>query len=256
MSSEDTNDRKRKPTAEPEAVVSSQDQNHNTRDSKAPRASSDYSVSSVASAHTTALVKTEEFSTTDATSVSDPEQEEPMQSIGAWIQDLFHSDNCKVNAALNALFLNLGNDKEKIDTKRSLKKVTKMKTIPARDQVAKLNELAAVELKTIIKSLWIITILTRTQDLSKVGIIAVGGMEVVAEVMKTLPKCVASQGTACGVLVNLACCNSGKQKAAETGAVEVMLAALKNHLDSAYVCGRACGGLGNILVGSKENARN
>jgi hypothetical protein len=37
--------------------------------------------------------------------------EECIQSIGKMIKDLFHSDNNKVNAALNALYLNLDRDK-------------------------------------------------------------------------------------------------------------------------------------------------
>jgi hypothetical protein len=113
MSSEATNDRKRKPSAEPEApVVSSQDQN--TRDSKSRQASTDASASNVASAQTTALAIDETgVATANAASVSDFEQEESMQSIGALIQDLFHSDKAKVNVTLKALLLNLTKDKNK-----------------------------------------------------------------------------------------------------------------------------------------------
>jgi hypothetical protein len=277
MSSEATNDRKRKePTAEPEAfVVSSQDQNHNTQDSKARRVCTDSSVFTVASTHTTALVKNEAVPATNAAFVSDDEHEESMQrSIGALIQDLFHSSNVKVNAALDALLsLELHKHTYKSDTavlcggcaalvqlvKRCLKMVTrmkmvtKMKTIPAREQVAKLNELALAELTTLGKSLCVIVNLTYMHDVSKVGITAVGGVEAVVEVMKTLPKCQPLQRVACIVLRNFTLCNIGKKKVVETGGIEVLLAALHNHSSSSIVCEPACLTLVRITTGSKEN---
>jgi hypothetical protein len=44
-----------------------------------------------------------------------------------------------------------------------------------------------------------------------------------------------------------------KTKAIELGGIELLLAAVNNHLDSASVCQYACWALYNIVLGSKEN---
>jgi hypothetical protein len=127
-----------------------------------------------------------------------------------------------------------------------------MEKIPACDQVAELNELA--ELETLDKSLHLIICLTYMHDVSRVGITAVGGVEAVVDVTKTFPECDDLQLLACKVLVNLACCNVGKQKAVEMGGINVLLAAVNNHLSSVNVCESACWALRYIVTGSKENA--
>jgi hypothetical protein len=72
--------------------------------------------------------------------------------------------------------------------------------------------------------------------------------------MKTFPKCQALQKRACAALRNLACDNAiGKAKAVESGGIEVLLAAVNNHLDSVFVCKHACWAMFNIVKGSKEN---
>jgi hypothetical protein len=180
------------------------------------------------------------------------------------IQDLAHSDNARVDAALAALNLLLLHDKENRDTvtlwggcaalvhflKDRLKKATKK--VSACDQVSELNELA--ELKTLHKTLGAIVNLTCKSEMGKLGIVTVGGVEAVVRVMKTFSKCQALQEYACCVLRNLVgSCSIGKVKVIESGGIELLLAAVNNHLNSADVCQYACWALRNIASGSKEN---
>jgi hypothetical protein len=122
--------------------------------------------------------------------------------------------------------------------------------IPACDQVTKLDELD--ELAILHNTLVIITILTLHHG-SKIGIAAVGGVEVVVKIMKTFPKCEALQEMAGNALNNLANCSIGKAKVIESGGIEVHLAAIHNHLGSAIICTDACWALHNIVKESKEN---
>jgi hypothetical protein len=71
--------------------------------------------------------------------------------------------------------------------------------------------------------------------------------------MKTFPKCQYLQRRACGVLCNMANCSIGEAKAIESGGIEVLLAAINNHLKSADVCDNACSALWNIARCRKEN---
>jgi hypothetical protein len=72
-------------------------------------------------------------------------------------------------------------------------------------------------------------------------------------VMKTFPKCQALQDFACFALRALACCSIGRTNAIESGGIEVLLAAINNHLGSAQVCGEACWALFNMVKGNEEN---
>jgi hypothetical protein len=242
MSTEAASTRKRKPTEESEAVVSSDDDQSK---SKARR------------------VSTDAKATSDCESASNAQQDESMVSVGALVQDLFHSDNVNVDATFAALNLDLVKDKKKCDKiqavggcfvlvhllKKCLGKA--IDRIPACDQVTELNELA--ELTTLHKTLSIITNLTFNHYDSKVGIAAIGGMEAVIKVMKTFPKCQTLQERAFIVVLNLACCSIGKMKVVESGGMEVLLAAVSNHLGSAYICERACLILINLITDSNEN---
>jgi hypothetical protein len=103
-------DLKRKQTAGvPEIVVSSDGQSK----SKARRVSTDAQEAT----HAVASCQTTEDASTAATGASTPivRPEDSIISIGALIQDLFHSDNAKVKAALNALNLDLKDDKNNCD---------------------------------------------------------------------------------------------------------------------------------------------
>jgi hypothetical protein len=71
--------------------------------------------------------------------------------------------------------------------------------------------------------------------------------------VRTFPKCFDLQRPACFALRNLASCNLDKKKSVETGAMEVLVAAVNNHLNSADVCRFGCWALSNIVMESKEN---
>jgi hypothetical protein len=188
---------------------------------------------------------------------------ESLESVGELVQDLSCSDDVKVIFALDALRVGLVKDSKKckniliaggsfalVQLVRDLlkKAITKF---PACHQVVELN---GVELQTLDKSMRVIISLTRHLAESRSGICSIGGAEAVVEVMKTFPQCQVLQGTACGVLINLADCSIGKKKAIDKGGIEVLLSAVKNHLSSADICERACWALSNIVTGSKENA--
>jgi hypothetical protein len=191
------------------------------------------------------------------------EEEESLEDVGKMIQDLFRSDNAKVNASLAALNLDLNQDKRKCDKIQAVggcfALVHLMQNcldrandrISACDQVTKLNEVA--ELTTLNKTLGVIISLTFLHDESIVGIAAIGGVEAVVKVMKTFPKCQMLQKRLCSVLLNLASNNIGKARAIESGGIEALIAAVNNHLSSAIVSQKACSALCNIVRGSKEN---
>jgi hypothetical protein len=196
--------------------------------------------------------------------VEEEEDDEDVVGVGKMIQDLAHSDNARVDTALDALSLDLDNDKEKRDTitvwggcaalvhllKDRLKRA--MKKVPACHQVTEVNEFP--ELETIEKTLRVIISFTYyAEKMGLVGIVTVGGVAATVKVMKTFPKCQALQGSACAVLCNLAFCNIGKKNAVKSGGLQLLLAAINNHLDSADVCEYACRALFNIVWGTKEH---
>jgi hypothetical protein len=190
-------------------------------------------------------------------------EEDSLEGVGKMIQDLAHRDNVKVDAALVALNLDVCKGKENCDAvivwggcaalvhllKDRLKKA--MKKDPACDQITKLNELA--ELTNLYKTFAAITNLTYKSEMGKVGIATVGGVEAAVKVMQTFPKCRPLQERACRALRNLASCSIGKAKAIGSGGIEVVLAAVKNHLGSASLCETVCGTLCNFANGSEEN---
>jgi hypothetical protein len=190
MTSTTENALKRKETAEkPEAVVSN-DQNKR----KARRVSTDDSPSNATFLQFNTPVVSEKAA---AANTAFTEHIESIYSIGKMIKDLSHSDNAKVNAILDALFLNLGKDKKKCDKIQAvggylalvqlLEKclVKTLAILPACDKVTELNELA--ELKTLYKTLDVIIGMTFQHDESKVGITALNGVESVVKIMKTFP---------------------------------------------------------------------
>jgi hypothetical protein len=260
MTSRTENARKRK--EKPEAVVSSgSDDGDRSKQRKARRVSTDTAAAPAASLRVDTPVVTEE-NTAVSTASTVTEDKESIQSIGKLIQSLFHSDNAKVNAALDELCLNVHEDKKKCDKiqavggchalvqllKNCLDKA--IDKIPACDQVTELNELA--ELTTLHKTLRVITNLTFQHDESKIGIAAIGGVEAVVKVIKTFPKCEVMQDF-CAALRNLTCCSLGKTNAIDSGGIEVLLAAVSNHMGSASVCHNACGALVNFVKDSKES---
>lgn len=191
--------------------------------------------------------------------------EESIESIGQMIEDLFDSDHAKINAALDALNLNLEEDKKKCYTIQvalgSLSLVLLLKKClakaidesPACDQVADLNDLA--ELTALHKTLHMMISLAQNLDESKVGMAAAGSVEAVVKAMKTFPKCQALQEFACKLVFNLASCIIGNTRVVEKGGMEVSLAATNNHLRSASVCKYSCIALSKIIEGNKEDTR-
>jgi hypothetical protein len=278
MSSNDASDhdRKRKPTnIIPETVSSNNGRNPKKR--KARRVSTTNALVSTAASSlrvdTPARPVTDSATTANAVSAASKyeesiqstaaEHEESMKSLGALIQDLFCSDSATVDAVLDALDLDLSEDKKKYERfvtaggclalvqllKKCLDKA--IDSVPACDQVTELNELP--ELTTFVNTLMVITNLTFCHDESAVGIAAIGGVEAVVKVMKTFPKCQLLQEHACIALANLAGRNIGKANAIESGGIEFILAALTKHLDSASLCEHACSALFNIVHDSKEH---
>jgi hypothetical protein len=210
-----------------------------------------------------AMTETTESASIVLVEEEEEEEEEYMEGVGKLIQDLAHSDNARVNTALDSLNLDFIKDKKKrceIQAvggcfalvhliQNCLDKA--IDRIPACDLVTELNELA--ELTTLNKTLNVIVSLTFRHDESKAGIAAIGGVEAVAKVMRTFPKCQRLQQRACGALRNLAYCSIGKKKAITSGGIEVVLAAVNNHLGSVILCQRACAALSNIARSSKES---
>jgi hypothetical protein len=182
-----------------------------------------------------------------------------MEGIGKLIQDLAHSDNTKVYAALDALNMDLKEDKNKCYKIQIaggchalvllLKKCTESPVVCA--QVTALNELA--ELTTLHKTLHIMIRLTHHLDESKVGIAANGGVEAVVKAMKTFPKCQKTQLYSCFLLHNLACCRIGKKRIVESDGMKYTLAVINNHLDHADTCERACSILMVVIADSNDN---
>jgi hypothetical protein len=184
--------------------------------------------------------KTERASTTNAASTS---EQEALQRIGKAIQNLFHSDSARV-------FTDIKTDKNNSEhvvtaggcfaltqlVKNCLQKA--IGKIPKCEQDTKFNELT--ELNTLKESLKVITILTYQHQASTFGITAIGGVEAVVKVMKVFPNCQALQSSAARLLENLTCSNIvGKNIAVNTGGIQILLAAVNNHLASADVCRNA-----------------
>jgi hypothetical protein len=253
---------KRKATEAPEVDTSSESKS--PKETKAHRASTDVLSLNAASSNTDAPVETETAVTTaNAASVSDAAPEETLESFGALIQDLFHPDNAKVKVALDALKVDLDENKKKCENIRDVggcfalvqlveKCLEKaIEKIPACDQVTKLDEL--VELDTMDDSIIVLNNLMDTLEESPAVITAIGGVEAVVKVMKTFPKCLNLQYSASIALLNFTRCNVGKKRVVEAGGITVLLAAVNNHLDSVIVCEMACSALVNIANGSKEN---
>jgi hypothetical protein len=113
MSSDDTNERKRKPS---DSVSSADDDpNRQEEGNKFRKVSTDASASTSASLQVDTPVATERATTANTASAAATEYEESISSIGKIIQDLFRSDNPKVNATLDTLFLDLDKNEEKCE---------------------------------------------------------------------------------------------------------------------------------------------
>ncbi len=109
MSTEASSTSKRKPTEELEAIVSSDNYGDDDQSkSKARRVSTDAS----ASTNGVPVITEATSASEEGEAASNAQQDESIISIGALVQDLLHSDDAKFNAALDALNLDLGEDKK------------------------------------------------------------------------------------------------------------------------------------------------
>jgi hypothetical protein len=254
MSPEPANDRKLKPTVqEPEAGIStSTGSNDHQRKSKARRVSTDASAPIVASHQTT--------------EAADHDQRNPklsVEHIKKLFPDLYHSDSAKVTAALDALYMDIYENKlDPIDepgcsfapvrlVKEYLKRATER--LPACDRVGRMNDFA--ELKPLNAAIDVIVLLTHRHDESRVGISMIGGVEAIVKVTESFPNCLALQENACAALRNLTYCNLGKKKALEVQTIPLLLATVKNHLISRCLCVHAILALRNVIKGGNESTK-
>jgi hypothetical protein len=175
----------------------------------------------------------------DASLTTITQHGESLERIGKQSHCLFHSDVAKVNAALDALFMDLSaadidddspTASQKFETiiavggvhalvllvEKSLtlavtkfelsgKTMTSASTssnfhIPP-NQVTLVD--GVVELETLDRTLDVIINLTFQNETSRSSISAIGGVEAVVKVMQTLPKCRQLQWSACHALRNL-----------------------------------------------------
>jgi hypothetical protein len=187
------------------------------------------------------------------------------QVLERWfkIQDLALSDNAKVKAAHDALHLDLCENEKKCDNIQAvegcyalvqlLKNCLDKATDERRVRAEVTNLYRFPELKTLSKMLCVIIDLTHEHDERQVGFSAIGGVEAVVKVMKSFPKCQTLQKYACIVLLDLALCRVGKKKVAEKVGIEVLIAAINNHLGHADRCERACSILMIVITDSNDN---
>jgi hypothetical protein len=75
-------------------------------------------------------------------------------------------------------------------------------------------------------------------------------VEAIVRVLQRFPKC---HGLQCCALRDLVDCSIGKEKAIESGGIKVLLAAVNNHLVSAYGCVDICWALTYLVQGSKAH---
>jgi hypothetical protein len=269
MSTEEESTLKRKPTEELELVISNSDNcddddDHSSK-SKARRVSTDAQEATATSHQTTEEAPVVATATATAASTTIATPRNTLESVGQMIQDLFHSDNAKVNAALDALCVDLDKKRMKYKNIRDVggcfalfhllkNRLDKAmdRILGACDQVTELNEFDD-ELTTLYKTLNVIKLnFFFYQNHNNPGFAAMGGVETVVKIMKTFPKCGTLQQSACGVLRNLVCCSICKAKAFKSGGIEVILAVVDNHLGSTFLCREACLTLRNISMYSKE----
>jgi hypothetical protein len=249
MSSKPASDQKLKPTAQqPEAVVSTGSRSDvHQSDCKARRVSSDASVSTVAPHQTT-------------TEVSHVQHNPKLtrEHIRKVFPDLYHSDSARVTAALDAVYMDLYEDKlDPINgagfslaivylVEGYLKRATEK--LPACDRVTKMNEFA--ELKPLHAAIDVIVLLTHRHHECRDRISTQGGVETIVNTIKSFPKCLALQENACAALRNLTCSGIGQKKALEAGqTIDLLLAAMKNHLlVSPCLCVHAVLTLHNVIA--------
>jgi hypothetical protein len=200
--------------------------------------------------------------TSDEPVVAVDASELTVEDIGNLIQTLSSADHTKVDASLDALYMDLEEDPKKCEKvvtaggSHALVLLAKncldqaVAKFPERDTV---TELDGQELTTLYKALRAIIGLTYQNKMSRVGISAIGGVELTLKVMTSFPKCQPLQWIACVPVRNLAHCDIGKKKALGANGMKVVLDSLNNHAGSTVVCESALYALVNMVKESKEN---
>jgi hypothetical protein len=188
-----------------------------------------------------------------------------VEDIGKLIQDLSSTDVAVVDASLDALYVDLEEDSKKCENVVTaggshalvlLAKTCLEKAIAKFPEGENVTELDGQELTTLYKALRAIIGLTYQNKMSRVGISAIGGVEVTLKVMTTFPKCQPLQWIACVPVRNLAHCDIGKKKALDANGMEIVLGSLKNHVGSTVVCESALYALVNMVKESKKNTEH
>jgi large subunit ribosomal protein L40e len=195
---------------------------------------------------------------------------ESLERIGIYVQCLFSTESTRVEAALDALVKNLHKDNRKcsdivtVGGCFALVQLVRMCLQKASTQKASRRSCPShlvtdldqrVDLNCLCHALRVIIRLTYRHDDSKFGINAIGGVQVVVDVMRTFPLCRELQRTACNTLYNLTCCTIGKKKAVEANAMQVLLDAVHNHQENPQLCERALFSMQHIIKGNKERAK-
>jgi hypothetical protein len=194
-----------------------------------------------------------------------------LEQMGIYVQCLFSTERTRVQAALDALVQNLHTNPRKcsdivtVGGCFALVQLVRMCLQKASTQKASRRSRCAshlvteldqrVDLNVMCHALRVMIRLTYRHDDSKLGINAIGGVQVVVDVMRTFPLCCELQRTACNTLYNLTCCTIGKKKAVESNAMQVLLDAVHNHQEHAQLCERALFSMQHIIKGNKERTK-
>jgi hypothetical protein len=185
-----------------------------------------------------------------------------VEDIGKLIQDLSSADVAVVNASLDALYLDLEEDSKKCENVVTaggshalvlLAKTCLDKAIQKFPESKNVTELDGQELTTLYKALRAIIGLTYQNKMSRIGISAIGGVQVCLSVMTQFPVCQPLQWIACVPVRNLAHCDIGKKKALDANGMEIVLHSLQKHVGSTVVCESALYALVNMIKESKKN---
>jgi hypothetical protein len=174
-----------------------------------------------------------------------------------------HPDSAKVAAALDALYMDLYENKLNPigDAACSFVPVQLVRDylqshIPAYDRVGRMKN-NFTELKPLNAAIDVIVLLTHRHHECSVEISSIGGVEAIVRVMEAFPNCLALQEIGCAALRNLTYCHLGQQKALEAvQTIPILLAAMKNHLISPCLCVHAVLALRNVIHrGNNESTK-
>jgi hypothetical protein len=272
MSSETTNDRKRKATEAPDPVVSSNtdESESRPRDTTTPRRVSLEAPSRVSSTHIVAPTPVCRSLVAGFASVTHVTIAAPCGSaegIGKLIQALTCSNGAVVDAALDVMYRYSKHDFgspswAKIAAvggcfglvqiaKKSLEMAIEI--IPLRNQVN--DSHLRVITGRLNRACIIISNMTYAYPKSRYGINSIGGVEVLVKVMKTFPKHPWLQLRACNALCNLTACPVGRGRAGKVGAIEVLLTTIKSHPENKYIFLYGCRALINMCETSFERTK-